>query len=196
MQPAATCFGSSTHTPDNGTASRNGSGRASLVANCRTVLDEPPQPCLRAAPGWALEFAGRIPDILPEQDVVMARLNLRGFIESWPYEPEDLRDDTGPVLVGCTLPRCQIVCDAHSPAGLQSAGLPNTYPLEIDSTPVSHVRCQTVGTRAKEAGLRGVRARSARSPDGAGRELAWFPATNRSVARRVQTLAYSAWLWA
>ena len=28
-------------------------------------------------------------------------------IADWPYEPEDLRDDTGPVLIGCTLPRRQ-----------------------------------------------------------------------------------------
>ena len=123
------------------------------------------------------------------EDVVTARLNLRGIIENWPYEPEVLRDDTGPVLVGCTLPRRQVVCGAHSPTGLQSAGLPHTYPLEIDDTPVSDARCQPVGTKAKEAGLRGVRAHSARSPDGAGRDLVWFPATNRSVARRVETLA-------
>ena len=128
-------------------------------------------------------------------DGVTARLNLRAFIEMWPYEPEDLRDDTGPILVGSTLPRRQVVCDAHSPAGLQSAGLSNTYPLESDGRPVPHARCQPVGARAREAGLRGVRARSARSPDGAGRELAWFPATARSAARRVLTLAYAAWFW-
>ena len=129
------------------------------------------------------------------EHVVTARLNLRDFIAKWPYEPEDLRDDTGPILVGCTLPRVQVVCDAHSPAGLQSAGLPNTYPLATDGTPVPHTRCQPIGTRAKEAGLRGVRARSARSPDGAGRELAWFPTTARSLARRVRILAFVAWFW-
>ena len=129
------------------------------------------------------------------EDVVTARLNLRAFIAGWPYEPEDLRDDTGPILVGCTLPRRQVVCDAHSPAGLAAAGLPDTYPLETDGKPVAHARCQPVGARAKEGNLRGVRARSARSPDGAGRELAWFPATARSVARRVRTLAFEAWFW-
>ena len=34
------------------------------------------------------------------QDHVTARLNLRYFIADWPYVPEDLRSDTGPVLVG------------------------------------------------------------------------------------------------
>ena len=52
---------------------------------------------------------------------------------------------------------------------------------------------QAVGARAEAAGLRGVRARSAQSPDGAGRELAWFPPSARSVARRVRTLAFTAW---
>ena len=137
----------------------------------------------------------RFPTLYLNEDAVTARLNLRAFIAKWPYEPEDLRDDTGPILVGCTLPRIQVVCDAHSLAGLQSTGLPNTYPLETDGAPIPHTRCQPVGNKAKEAGLRGVRARSARSPDGAGRELAWFPATARSVARRVRSLAFVAWFW-
>ena len=81
-------------------------------------------------------------------NLVTARLNLRTFIAGWPYEPEDLRDDTGPVLVGA---------------------------------------------RAKAEGRRGVRARSAQSRDGTGRELAWFPATERSAGRRVRTLSFAEW---
>ena len=136
---------------------------------------------------------GSFPTLYLDEDVVTARMNLRAFIAKWPYEPEDLRDDTGPILVGCTLSRRQVLCDAHSPAGLHAAGLPNTYPLESDGSPVSHTRCQPIGAKAREAGLRGIHARSACSPDGAGRELAWFPATARSVARRVRTLAFVAW---
>ena len=127
------------------------------------------------------------------EDLLTARLNLRSFIAGWPYEPEELRGDTGPVLVGCTLPRRQVVCDAHSPSGLRAAGLPGTYPLDDDGTPVPHARCQPVGARAKAERLRGVHARSAQSRDGAGRELAWFPATERSVPRRVRTLSFAAW---
>ena len=127
------------------------------------------------------------------EDLVTARLNLRAFIAGWPYEPEDLRDDTGPVLIGFTLPRRQMVCDAHSPSGLQAAGLPATYPLDEDGTPIPHARCQRVGARAKAERLRGVRARSAQSRNGTGRELAWFPATGRSIVRRVRTLWFAAW---
>ncbi len=127
------------------------------------------------------------------EHVATARRNLGAFIARWPHEPEDLRDERGPMLVGCSLPRRQVVCDAHSPAGLRAAGLPDTYPLDEDGGPVPHTRCRPVGIRAKAAGLRGVRARSAQSRDGAARELAWFPASARSIARRVRRLAFTAW---
>ena len=150
-------------------------------------------------PSFARRHGGRWnpPDSFPvlylNEDVTTARLNLRAFISRWPYEPEDLRDDTGPTLIGCTVPRRQVVCDAHSPAGLRAAGLPGTYPLDRGGALIPHARCQPVGARARAEDLRGVRARSARSQDGAGRELAWFPASRRSLARRVETHAFTAW---
>ena len=165
------------------------------MANCRSGLGGPARSWLREAARWRWNPPDSFPTLYLNEDVVTACLNLRAFIAKWPYEPEDLRDDTGPILVACNLPRRQVVCDVHSPAGLHAAGLPNTYPLETDGAPVSHTRRQPIGTKAREAGLRGVRARSARSRDGAGRELAWFPATARSVARRVRTLAFVAWFW-
>ena len=129
------------------------------------------------------------------EDRMTARLNLLAFIADWPYEPEDLRDDMGPILVGCTLPSRQVVCDAHSAAGLRAAGLPASYPLDEAGEVVPRARCQAIGVQARAAFLRGVHARSARSRDGAGRELAWFPASMRSRARRGATLAFSEWFW-
>lgn len=152
-------------------------------------------------PTYAGKIGGRwnAPDSFPtlyfNDDKVTARLNLRAFIAKWPYEPEDLRPDTGPVLVGATLPRAQQICDIHTPEGVQHAGLPKTYPLASDGSLVPHARCQPIGARVKEAGLRGVRSRCARSPDGAGRDLAWFPATRRSFATRVVTLSFERWYW-
>lgn len=150
-------------------------------------------------------FAGRRggrwnpPDSFPvlylNEDRMTARRNLLAFIADWPYEPEDLRDDTGPILVGCTLPSRQTVCDAYTDAGLRAAGLPATCPLDEAGWVVPHARCQPIGVQARAASLRGVHARSARSSGGAGRELAWFPATTRSRARQVATLAYSEWFW-
>ena len=136
---------------------------------------------------------GSFPTLYLDEDMATARGNLRAFIARWPYAPEDLRDDTGPILVGCVLPRRQSACDVYSRAGVRAVGLPDSYPFEKDGSLTPHARCQPVGARAKAAGLRGVRARSAQSPDGAGRELAWFPASVRSVARRVRTLAFPAW---
>ena len=57
-------------------------------------------------PTFAQQRGGRWnpPDSFPtlylNADQVTARLNLRAFISKWPFEPEDLRSDTGPILVG------------------------------------------------------------------------------------------------
>ena len=154
-------------------------------------------------PGYARDRGGRWnpPDSFPvlylNEDMVTARLNLRAFIADsvWTaYEPEEIRDDHGPLLIGCTLPRGQVVCDAHSQAGIRAVGLPDSYPLERDGTRVPRERCQSIGALAKAAGLHGVRARSARSADGAGRELAWFPASGQR-AQIVHRLTFTAWFW-
>jgi hypothetical protein len=87
------------------------------------------------------------------------------------------------------------VADAHTPAGLAALELPASYPQHRNGHLVPHARCQTLGTAIHQASLRGVRARSAQAPDGAGRELAWFPATVRSKARRTERLTFDAWYW-
>lgn len=135
------------------------------------------------------------PTLYLNEDVVTARLNLRLFIAGWPYEPEDLRNENGPILIGATLPRRQRVVDAHTPGGVRAARLPATYPLDVEGALVSHDVCRAVGVAAKESGLRGVRCRSARAPDGAGRELAWFPATARSRATSTVARLFSEWYW-
>lgn len=136
------------------------------------------------------------PTLYLNEDQVTARLNLRHFTDQWPYQPEDLRDDTGPILVAAHLPRRQVVCDAHSRRGVAAAGLPVTYPYDKDGQLVAHSQCQKIGVRARRAGLRGVRSRTAQAPDGARRKLAWFPASPSSVARRLRTLTFHEWYWA
>ncbi|MBX3707803.1 MAG: hypothetical protein KF911_14320 [Pseudomonadales bacterium] len=98
--------------------------------------------------------------------------------------------------MGATLPRDQTVADAHTPAGLAALDLPASFPRLRDGSLVDHDRCQPIGAAIHAAGLRGVRARSAQTPDGAGRELAWFPAGARSRARRVRVLGFADWFWA
>lgn len=129
------------------------------------------------------------------EDTVTARLNLRAFIADWPYEPEDLRSGFGPVLIGATIPRDQDVCDVHTRDGVSAVGLPAGFPLDARGHIVAHAPCQAIGRNVKARNLRGVRARSAQARDGAGRELAWFPATAQSRARRVERLAFDDWFW-
>jgi len=102
-----------------------------------------------------------------------------------------LLDEKRPVAVGCKLPRQQDVCDAYSDGGLTTAGLPKTYPC-VNREPVPHSTCQEVGERSNGAGLRGVLARSARSCDPTGRELAWFPEKD-AVATLVEKLVFVDW---
>jgi RES domain len=156
---------------------------------------DPLDPSFAAERGGRWNPPGSFPTLYLNEDLVTARLNLRAFIAQWPYEPEDLRSDTGPLLVAASLPRAQDVCDAHSREGVKAAGLPQTYPLDSKGALVARERCQPIGLEAKHADLRGVRARSARAPDGAGRELAWFPATARSRAKHAKTLLFDAWYW-
>ena len=152
-------------------------------------------------PRFAAERGGRwnpsrsFPTLYLNEDRLTARLNLRAFIERWPYEPEDLRPENGPVLVGATLPRAQDVCDVHTPAGVRGAGLPATYPRDNRGRVVPRVECQPIGARVKQLGLRGVRARCAQSRDGTCRDLAWFPATTRSRATRTEILTFNRWYW-
>lgn len=157
---------------------------------------DPLDPTFAEERGGRWNAPGSHPTLYLNEDVVTARLNLRLFIDQMPYGPEDLREDSAPSLIGATLPRAQQVADAHSPEGLTALGLPTTYPRATRRGGiVPHSTCQPIGSEVRAAGLRGVRARSAQVADGAGRELAWFPATSRSRATPVARLAFATWFW-
>ncbi|MGI9018519.1 MAG: RES family NAD+ phosphorylase [Euzebya sp.] len=138
---------------------------------------------------------GSWPTLYLNEDLVTARLNLDLFIAGWPYEPEDLHDDSGPHLAVATLPRNQAVADVHTPTGVAAVSLPPTYPHDAAGEPVPHSSCQAIGEQVHAAGLRGVRCRSAQAPHGAGRELAWSPATSRSQAHLLARLPFTDWFW-
>jgi hypothetical protein len=161
----------------------------------RAEWDDPLDPSFAAEHGGRWNPPRSHLTLYLNEDRATARCNVRTFIEGWPYEPEDLCEDTGPVLVLATLPTRQEAADAHSPAGVAAVGLPPTYPLDASGELVQHSVCQPIGRRAHAAGLRGVRARSARAPEEAGRELAWFPASRRSRATQVRTESFRSWYW-
>ncbi len=160
-----------------------------------TSWADPLDPTFAGTKGGRWNPPGSHATLYLNEDRITARLNLRLFIEGWPYEPEDLRNDTGPVLVHATLPKNQSVADVHSREGVAAVGLPSTYPLDQTGHRVPQAVCHPIGLQAKQMGLRGVRARSARTPEGAGRELAWFPATRRSRARFCSADSFETWYW-
>jgi hypothetical protein len=156
---------------------------------------DPLSPAFAKAHGQRWSPPDSFPVLYLNEDLMTARLNLRLFIAGWPFEPEDLRDDTGPCLVSARLPRAQRVADVHTPAGVAAVGLPATFPLDADGLLIGHEVCQPIGADVHRQGLPGVRCRSARAPDGAGRELAWFPATSRSRAHPLGVAPFEAWFY-
>ncbi|MEX1164560.1 MAG: RES family NAD+ phosphorylase [Nitriliruptor sp.] len=157
--------------------------------------DDPLDPSFARLLGGRWNPPGSWPTLYLDEDVVTARLNLTRFIADWPYEPEDLADDTGPHLAIATLPRSQRVADLHSAKGVAAVGLPASYPLDRTGELVGPGVCQAIGEQVHTAGLRGVRCRSAQAPLGAGREVAWFPATSRSRAHLVTRRPFTDWFW-
>ena len=127
---------------------------------------------------------GSFPTLYLNGDVVTARLQIVRLLAGSPVRIEDL-DDEAFVLVAATLARTQTGADAVTPAGLEALELPVTYPCDGSGEEVPHQLCQPLGARIRAGGLRGVWCRSASTPDGRGRELAWFPATRRSHAKAV-----------
>ncbi|HXH55932.1 RES family NAD+ phosphorylase [Iamia sp.] len=105
-------------------------------------------------------------------DETTARANLQRFLADAPFAPEDLNDANGYQLVPVALPDGQHALDALTDGGLSDVGLPDTYPLDHDGAEIAHAACQPIGADAYDAGLDGVRCRSAA---GISSELAWFP---------------------
>ena len=140
-------------------------------------------------PSWAARFGGRwnapgsFPVLYLNEDLYTARAQIHALLRAWPANPEDLREDAPYVLVLAGLPRRQDVADALSNDGLESLGLPPSYPLDARGDPVPHEPCHAIGTTVHAARLRGVWCRSAVTADGSGRELAWFPSGPGARAR-------------
>lgn len=127
-------------------------------------------------------------------DVTTARRQVERLLAGSSVTIADL-DDATYELLAVQLPRAQTVADAATSKGLQALGLPSTYPVDGSGRRVPAEVCQAAGSRVHRMGLRGVWCRSALTNDESGRELAWFPASAASRARRVwpNALPLGAW---
>jgi len=141
-------------------------------------------------PAYAQEYGGRwnppgsFATLYLNGDVRTALLQVERMLQGSPAGIDDLADHAF-TLVAATLPRDQTAADAVSAGGLAALELPGTYPLDSDAAPVPHSQCQPIGQAVHDQEVRGVWCRSACTPDGSGRELAWFPASSRSRANAI-----------
>lgn len=150
-------------------------------------------------PTWADRLGGRWnapgdgPTLYLNADLETARAQLPRLLQGTPIDPEDLRDDAPFVLVPAMLPTRQRVADATSDTGLVALGLPRTYPRRARGGEVPWSACRRAAREVRRAGLRGVFARSAATPDGSGSELAWFPAPGARARAAGPSLGFAEW---
>jgi hypothetical protein len=148
---------------------------------------------------WAQQRGGRwnppgsFATLYLNADVATARRQIVRLLEDTVVAPDDLTGDAYE-LVGAYLPDAQTAADIVSDGGVAAAGLPPSYPADVDGRGVAHDVCQPIGREAYDEALDGVHYRSAATLDGAGRELAWWP-RNRRVIRAAggRRVPYSRW---
>jgi len=153
--------------------------------------DDPLDPTHAARRGGRWNPPNSYPTLYLNEDMETAREQVVALLRGSPVTPDDL--DPGFDLVVATLPRSQDVADAVGDDGLEALGLPSTYPRHGNGKPIRHELCQPIGLAVRDAGLRGVHARSAATHDGRGRELAWFPARESSTATLEQRVPFHEW---
>jgi hypothetical protein len=131
------------------------------------------------------------PTLYLNEDLATVHAQVRHLFTGRGIEPDDLDDDAPIRLAAATLPGRQRVADVINAAGVESVGLPESYPVDVHGEPVAHEVTQTIGGLVHEAILRGVWCRSAA---GVGHELAWFPTTrSRANAIWAAPKPYGAW---
>jgi RES domain-containing protein len=128
--------------------------------------------------------------------LAVARANVYRKLRDQPYGPEDLDPQTAPVLIATRVSGARYA-DLLTARGLESAGLPATYPRDSGGRRISWSRCQRVGLAAWDEGLPGLACRSAapRVPS-VGREseeLAFFIRGRRLRVRSRRR--FDDWFW-
>jgi len=148
---------------------------------------------------YAMEHGGRwnrpgsFPVVYLNRTKVVARLNLIRKLNDQPYEPEDLRPDTAPLLVATDVPDAEYV-NIVTDEGCIAVGLPKTYPVD-DRSEVPHDRCRPIGSSAWDGGEPGIACRSATTAIAPwGEELVWFQRRGQRLEVS-RSLPFDDWFW-
>jgi RES domain len=94
------------------------------------------------------------------RDLRMARLQVLHKLSGHPYGVEDLDEAEQHDLVDVEVAQREWL-DCVTVAGLESVGLPDTYPRHRNGRPVRHATCQPVGQAAFDDQRPGIACRSA-----------------------------------
>ena len=157
---------------------------------------DPLDPTYADSTGGRWNAPGDGPTLYLNRDVETAQAQIARLLEHTSIDPEDLRDDAPFVLVSAHLPARQRVADATTDTGLVALGLPRSFPNRARGGEVPWAACHKAGRAVRAESLRGVMARSAATPDGSGRELAWFPARGAHAQEVGPRVAFRDWRYA
>lgn len=128
-------------------------------------------------------------------DLRMARLQVLHKLSGHPYGVEDLDEAEQHDLVDVEFAEREWL-DCVTVAGLESVGLPDTYPRHRNGRPVRHATCQPVGQAAFDDQSPGVACRSAATDAlSTDEELGVF---DREVGTSVQMTGrhpFAEWFW-
>jgi RES domain-containing protein len=129
------------------------------------------------------------------RDLRMARLQVLHKLSGHPYGVEDLDDAEQHDLVDVEVSDREWL-DCVTAEGLESVGLPATYPRHRNGRPVRHTTCHPVGQAAFDDEQPGIACRSAATgASPTDEELAVF---DRDVGANVQMTerhAFADWFW-
>jgi hypothetical protein len=129
------------------------------------------------------------------RDVRMARLQVQHKLSGQPYGVEDLDESEQHDLVDVEVAERNWL-DCVTAAGLESVGLPVTYPRHRNGRPVRRADCQPVGQAAFDEGRPGIACRSAAT--GASRTDEELGVFDRDVETSVQMTGrhpFAEWFW-
>ena len=129
------------------------------------------------------------------RDLRMARLQVLHKLSGHPYGVEDLDESEQRDLIDVEVAERDWL-DCVTAVGLESVGLPDTYPRHRNGRPVRHATCQPVGPAAFDDGRPGIAYRSAATgASSTDEELGVFDRDVRASAQMSGRRLFADWFW-